>query len=392
MISVKQAIRLLNRNLVKSETTDINLIDSFGCILSKNVLSPVSHPLFNCSAVDGYAIKLDSKKIKNEYRVVGEIKAGDNCNFSITQNEAIRIFTGAPVPDSANAVVMQEFIFRKKEIIIIQNHTIIEGQNIRIKGDQIKKGEIAVKKGILINTAVIGFLASIGINKINVYKKPSTTIIVTGNEFAKNSNELKKGKIFESNGIMLLSSLKAKGFQCEHKICEDDKEKLKSTITKSLAKSDLLLITGGVSVGDYDFTRPVLEKLGFKIIFHNVNQKPGKPLLFAKKKNKVVFGLPGNPRSVFVCFFEYVLPYIYAMQGHKGLQKKMLLPVNKPYKKQDNKTHFLAGKIINDHVEILKSQGSHMLQSLSEANCLIVVPENISEIKEGDLLEVHPVF
>jgi len=392
MISVEEASQLLEDNPIALESENVKLHDSSGRILAADIISPISHPLFNCTAVDGYAFKFEDLNDGNGFSVIGEIQAGVEPNISLNKNEAVRIFTGAPVPESADTVVMQEYTEQNNGIIKINDPGIKPGSNIRIKGDQIKQGEVALTKGTRINASTVGFLASLGIDELRVTCIPKIGMIITGNEFANTEDELKTGKIYESNGPMLQAALKTMDISCNsYQIGADDPELLKDIIRSEAQQNDVLLITGGVSVGDYDFTKPVLEELGFDTVFHKIKQKPGKPLLFSKKENKVAFGLPGNPRSVMVCFYEYVLPFINKIQGiPEPHLTKIQMPLAKDFKKKaDEKTHFLAGRI-NDHsVETLQIQGSHMLKSLSDANCLLVIPENSTEINKGDLVEVH---
>ena len=390
MISVKQARTQLLKHLSRLGTEQVNLPDALNRVLATDVKSRVSHPIFNQSAVDGYAIRFkDLKADKNIFRIIGESKTGEYSNFKIKPKECIRIFTGAMVPIGLDTIIMQEDVKVKNGNIFI-NDLPNFGVNVRKEGGQIKKGFIALRKGTELNSASIGFLASIGINKVRVSKLPKVGVIVTGNEFSESRGKLKKGSIFESNGLMLtsmLSDLKIKAYSI---LCEDNLNRLTKLIKKETVKNHIVIISGGVSVGDYDFTERALRNLNFKIIFHKVSQKPGKPILFAKKKNTNVFGLPGNPRSVYVCFWEYVYPFIRASMGiREPFLKRLNIPLTDNYKKNEEKTFFLSSKLTETGVEILGGQASHMLKSFSSANAIVCLPEGKRNYRKSELVSVH---
>ncbi len=393
MISVKTAQKLIIENIVLQKSVNLILSDCLSYILAEDVHSPVSHPLFNQSSVDGYAFKhsglINYKSKEPVLSLIGEIKAGDAPNINIKKNEAVRIFTGAALPDSADTVVMQEYVNKKKSVIYL-NKIPEPGSNVRLKGGQLRKGDLALQKGTTLNPAAIGFLTSLGISIVPVYKKPSVGIIVTGSEFLKASNAIKIGKIFESNGLMLQKALDRLNIRAKYKACEDDRIKLLS-LAKSVADTNqITIITGGVSVGDYDYTKNILSELGFEIIFHNVSQKPGKPLLFAKKADKAAFGLPGNPRSVLVCYYEYIYPYILASMGSlKPFHTCIKLPLADNFEKNNKRSFFLTGDIGVKGIIIRKGQDSHMLKSFSDTNTLILLPEGIRKYKAGEMVEVH---
>jgi molybdopterin molybdotransferase len=242
----------------------------------------------------------------------------------------------------------------------------------------------------MLNDAALGFLAAFGLEKIRVSNRPSIAAVITGNEFTAKGELPESGKIFESNGSLIT------GFciknRLDHKLyhAKDNPEELKATIEKALLQSDILLVTGGVSVGDYDFTREVLEVIGFEIIFHKVAQKPGKPLLFGKMKSKAVFGLPGNPRAVWAGCHEWVYPYVQMMMGNnQPYLKKLQLPVMHDIKRKKGRTEFLAGKFNANGISVLGGQQSHMLKSALEADAIIIIPGEMDFIEKGSSLEVH---
>jgi len=392
MITVDEARGKLKTNCEPLCDLTIKLHSALGMYLAHDLQSPIDHPCFDQTAVDGYALNLNQGYTPNKtYSIIGEIKAGDAGNIEIKEGEAIRIFTGASVPKSADSVVMQEHIIKEGNQIKIQKEGILKGANIRLKGEQLTKGSTALKKGTLLTAAGIGFLASLGIQQVSVYQKPLVGIVVTGNEFAEGVNELEEGKIFESNGQMLVSALHKIGINTCYQTCIDDIVSLEEMLIEKEKAADVLLITGGVSVGDYDFTIPVLEKMGFKTIFHKIKQKPGKPLYFGKKGNKVAFGLPGNPRSVMVCFYQYVYSYLNQLMGSNFPDlKSILLPLANDYKrKADGKVHFLSASIVNNEANLLNKQASHMLQSLALADGFVISKEDNLFLKKGEPVNFH---
>ena len=391
MLNYKEAQKVLLKNVSKTDPETIDLGDADGKIVAQDILSPVSHPLFDQSAVDGYAFKLNiDHNYENDLLLVsGEVKAGDRGDEQVEEGSAVRIFTGAKVPDKVDTVVMQEDVTLKDGSISL-NKEVKLGQHIRKAAEQIKEGELAIAKGSSINAATIGFLCSLGIGEAAVFKAPRVQIIITGNEFANDQDGLADGKIYESNGEMLKAALGKMGIKATFEECTDELALLQSKIQQASKETDVLIISGGVSVGDYDFTVPALLADGYDTIFHKVKQKPGKPILFSKKGDKAAFGLPGNPRAALICFYLYVLPYLNAMSGKSEyhLTQAVFASANEYTKKEDDKTHLLAGKINGVEVEILETQGSHMMMSLAAADCLVVNPEDNFEIKKGDPVNV----
>ena len=392
MIRVKEAKKLIAGNNLDLGKETLPLLKAANKILSDNITSPVPHPLFHQTAVDGYCFNF--KSLKNsctEIKVVAEIKAGDKGDIQLAQGECSRIFTGAPLCPGADTIVMQEDVEIHGDRIRIIKKNIQIGENLRRAGEQIQEGEIALTKGTMLNPAAIGFLSSLGIEKVSVFKTPKVHIIVTGNEFTTQKKKTQDGKIFESNGRMLTAGLNKIGVQTNYNNCPDSLEGLIENIQKHEELNDFLIITGGVSVGDYDFTRAALEANNYKIIFHKVWQKPGKPLLFAIKGKKVVFGLPGNPRAVLICFYYYIHPFIKKSMGENktGMPSFQAILTHDYRRKEDKKVHFLAGSLCNNEAKILFGQGSHMLKSLSEANILIKLKEDEINLKKGDSVNVY---
>ena len=230
-----------------------------------------------------------------------------------------------------------------------------------------------------------------GVTHVKVIAAPRITIIVTGNELKRVGKPLSQGEIYESNSFALEATLSSMHLKANKIISVRDNEKLVfTTIKKAIANSDMVLITGGISVGDYDFVGTSLKKLGVKNIFYKIKQKPGKPLFFGKYKNSVIFGLPGNPAAVLSCFYEYVYTAIRMMQGRKDVfLKKNFLPISKDYSKKKGLSFFLKGKMAENSVTPLEGQESYILSSFAIADSLIYLPEECEDVKSGELVEVH---
>ena len=387
MIEVKEALKIIDSKtsaLTGSEV--LSLTESVGLSLIEDIISPINMPPFRQSAMDGYAICIHKNK---QYKVVGEIKAGDSQNPILKPGEAVRIFTGAPVPDSSDAVIMQEKTIRNEHLLNLQEEPLSQS-NIRPLGEQIKKKEIALKKGTILSPAAIGFLTTLGISKVTTCKKPSVGIIVTGSELVKPGNPLKYGQIYESNGMMLSAALQKAAYN-DHQLFKvsDDYEATLKLIKQVFLDKDLLLISGGISVGDYDFVGRALEELKVEQLFYKIKQKPGKPLFFGKKENKFVFALPGNPAAALSCFYIYVMRCMAILSGNKEFEPTKTEAISSfEYVKKGNRAQFLKAHFSNGNVQILDGQSSAMLHSFSIANALVYIDNETKEIKVGDKLKL----
>ncbi|MEW7290046.1 molybdopterin molybdotransferase MoeA [Aquimarina sp. 2304DJ70-9] len=387
MTSVEQAIRLVNKYTKTTEkTTTIAVSASIGSVLAKDIVSPINMPPFRQSAMDGYALGSVEEK---SFSLVGEVQAGDNTDPNIAKGEAIRIFTGAPVPSGAKAVVMQEKVIIDNNTVVLQEAASLDS-NIRPEGEQIKKGEIALAKGTVITPAGIGYLATLGITHVEVYQKPSIAIIATGNELIPPGQSLQHGQIYESNSVMLSTALNASGFSnIEFYKVEDEYNATKTILEKALQEYDVVLISGGISVGDYDFAGKALRDIGVEEIFYKVKQKPGKPLFFAEKDNTTIFALPGNPASSLSCFYIYVIPALLKISGYaeNSLPRSTAIS-DGTYIKKGERAEFLKATVKDQKVTILDGQASSMLRSFALANVIVYLPEEVTEVGPGDALQI----
>ncbi len=371
MISIQEAIELIASQPVKPQKQALPLMESLNYYLADTISAPLDLPSFDNSAMDGYAILGEGPS----YKIVGEIQAGDIEPYQLKPGETFRIFTGARVPKDCQAVIMQEKTHLKEGNLIIED-TADPGKNIRYKGEQVKKGSTVFSAGQKINSSVIGMLSSFGMTEVKVCSKPGITLLTTGDELVQPGQPLKEGQIYESNSNTLRATLRQLGFSSTYGHIKDDFERTRKTIAQHLDRSDVLLISGGISVGDYDYVKKALEENGVEEIFYRVFQKPGKPLFFGKKGSKYVFGLPGNPASSLVCLYVYVYPLLKKLSGgpFEGLTK-LELSLASPFEMRTDRPAFMKAKVENNEVEILEGQGSSMLYTMATGNALALIDE-----------------
>ena len=387
MISVQEAFSILENNLPDINNVEYSLLQARKHILAESLLSPINMPPFRQSAMDGYALCLHDELV---YQIIGEVKAGDSHRVELLPGQAVKIFTGAAVPDSAQAVIQIEKIKTDGNQLVL-DELVKPETNVRPIGEQISVGDLALKKGTLLNAGAIGFFFFLGFTKVDVYQKPKIGIVVTGNELSKPGTELEYGKVYESNGIMLQSALLDSYYE-DVTLYEvnDDFENTKNKLHEALTTNDVVLVSGGISVGDYDFVASALKELEVETLFHKINQKPGKPLFVGKLKDKMIFALPGNPAACLTCFYVYVLPTLAILSGAKANYKQaVLLPIAHDYEVGNTRSQFLKASISNGEAQILSHQASSMLNSFSVSNGLIYVPDGNFELKKGDRVEVY---
>ena len=389
-IAVVVAKKLINQHTQLLDPVKVQLKDAAGLALSEDVFSKTDVPPFNQSSMDGYAFKFDAWEKYGQLRIVGTIAAGLTGNQYLKPEHAARIFTGAAIPEGADTVVMQEKVKVNDGILIIEDDNLVCGLNFRLKGSEILSGELALEKNSILTPAALGFLAGVGIQELHVYPNPSVSIILTGNELQTPGMPLKHGQVYESNSFALSAALAEIGItEVTILSSEDTLNTLIIVLAEALAKSDVVLLTGGVSVGDYDFVIRAAEANGIEQIFHKIKQRPGKPLYFGKKDSKSIFGLPGNPASVLSCFYEHVRPSLGRMSMRETGLKKMIVPLKNSLKKPLGLTQFLKGYYDGSSVRDLNAQESFRLSSFSKANCLIQLEEEKIEFQENDMVEIH---
>lgn len=383
MISFMDARSLVWKHTPVGKVISVSLLESLHAVLAENVKAPMDAPPFDQSAMDGYAFDYASWDKQSPLRLVTMIQAGKSAGSKLKKGEVAKIFTGAPIPPGANCVVMKEKVEVKGNLVFILDPAAAIGLNNRKKASHVKAGRVVLKRGEVISAGSIAFLASIGIAKVKVFAKPRIAIVVTGDELTPPGKALSDGKVYECNSFGLIASLKNEGLAPEIVLYAKDEEKdVKKKLLEAEKKADLILFTGGVSVGDFDFVAGALLQHKVKKHFHRVKQKPGKPIFFGSKKDKVYFGLPGNPASVLTCYHVYVIDAIYKWMGKKRRDCFTTVAMNE-YKKKPGLTNILKASYDFIGVTILQDQESYKLNTFVAANVLLIMDEEDVLLSKG---------
>lgn len=398
MISVDNAREVILNSLPVMGVETVLIENSFGRILARDIISKIDVPQINNSAMDGYAVLYEtlehaSKDNPVKLRIISEYKAG--IVFTKKKNQgtgAIRIMTGAPVPVWCDAVVPVEDTFESEGHVYIMRK-VDKNENIRFSGEDIQKGQIVLHGGQRIDSAEIGLCASLNITKIKVFKKVQIGIISTGDEITEVGKPLRKGHIRNSNAYTLMTEVRKAGAVPHYLgIAQDNEASLRKMLSMGM-KFDFLITSGGVSMGKYDLLKNVLVAMGAEIIVNSVKMKPGKPFVYAKKGNTSIFSLPGNPVSVMVSFIQFVRPSILRASGSISIFKPTIPALaGVPIIKKSGRREFIRGiyKTEGNRVIVtpIGKQGSGMLSSMSSANCLIDIPEDVTTVKSGGLVYI----
>lgn len=388
MISYLSAIEILKNRSKNHKEVTLPLAKCLHLQSVEDVFAPINVPAFDNSAMDGYAFRYEDYQNDIALRPISEIQAGTNLLLPIGKGEAARIFTGAPIPENADTVIPQENVLVENGMLKIQK-PIEKNANIRRKGTQTQRGALILKSNTRITAEYIGFLATFGISELKVYSPPKIGIIVTGKELVKAGSPLQAHQIFESNAVFLTAALLGLGIEPAFSLwVDDDENELKKTIHGNIEKVDILVLTGGISVGDYDFAKPVLEELGVQESFYKVKQKPGKPFFFGTFKNTEIFALPGNPSAVVTCYHAYLKPFINAKMGDERFDKKESGILMTNYTKKTGLTHFVKAFVENNKVEILPNQLSYQMDAYAKANAFAILPENRDHFQIGEKVDI----
>ncbi len=395
MIPFEEALRLISENTHVLPPIERDIADLNFDVLAEDIQAQKDIPFFSNSAMDGYALHYeDTRNAPVILKVKGLIRAGGSSNFELGKGEAVKIMTGAPLVEGADAVVMVEDTEEQEQKVQVKK-AVRKGENVRLQGEEIKKDQVGLKKGTALNPASAGFLASMGRQKVQVYRKPRISILMTGNELILPGQKLERGQIWESNSFILTAALKEVGINpIVLGNVPDDLHDIKKRILTGLDTSDIILIAGGISVGDYDFVQEALLSFDVKKIFWRVATKPGKPTFFGVKGNKLIFGLPGNPASVLVTYLEYVRPAVLKMMGHsRVLLREAEAILEEELKKKLDRANLLRGifreKDGRVYVKTTGPQNSYMLESFSRANCLIFLEKEKKKFHPGEPVKIH---
>jgi molybdopterin molybdotransferase len=393
LIKVQEAQKLILQCIDLLGSEEVRLTDSLGRVLAEEIYADCDIPLNDNSAMDGYALKSQDTKgasIDNPrvFEVVEDLKAGYLSRRQLASGQAIRIMTGAVIPEGADSVVTLEDTQKEGRFKVIVSKEVRRGENIRRAGEDIRRGELIITKGTLLSSAHIGILASLGRPRIKVARKPKVAILATGDEVIDVDEELMPGKLRSSNTYTLYSQiLNCGGIPRNLGIARDKPQELEEKIKEGLG-SDLILTSGGVSVGEYDLVKFILAKMGTDIKFWKVAMRPGKPLVFGMIRGIPIFGLPGNPVSSMVSFEVFVRPAILRMLGQReDTRKEVDAVLEEDLKKKIGLRYFLrAYTRWEDGVYLTRTsgpQGSAILKSMALANSLIILPEEEELVEKG---------
>ncbi|WP_297481713.1 bifunctional molybdopterin-guanine dinucleotide biosynthesis adaptor protein MobB/molybdopterin molybdotransferase MoeA [uncultured Photobacterium sp.] len=399
MLSVEQGRQ---RILAQIKTIDnpqtVELKQALGRIVHTDILSPVNVPQHTNSAMDGYAIRGADIDL-NSYTVVGQVLAGHHYPHPLQAGEAVRIMTGAPVPQAADTVIMREQAHQNGDTVTfnLAMGAIKAGQNVRLAGEDLAIDQVTVAKGQTITAPELGMVASLGLNEITINTPLRLAIFSTGDEVQAPGEAQRQNCIYDSNRYSLFALLTRLGCEVvDLGIIEDSEATLEATLNQASQQADMILSSGGVSVGDADYIKTVLDKLG-KINFWRINMRPGRPLAFGHINDIPFFGLPGNPVAVMVTFLQFVEPAIRKQQGYQDWQPQTYTAIAaEPLRSRIGRTEYLRGYYKWDangrlSVKTIGSQGSGILRSMSEANCLIEISPQQEYAQIGDKVTVIPL-
>jgi molybdopterin molybdotransferase len=377
----------------------VGLLEALGRVLGEDIIAQRDNPPWDNSAMDGFAVRFDD--IAQEYpigkpvtlTVIEEVPAGKMATKTVGPGQAIRIMTGAPIPKGADTVIrIEDTEHTPTSVTVFKPEP--RGANIRPQGEDVKKGERIITKGTPIRPAEAGMLAILGKPFVVVYQRPRVAILSTGDELADLDEQLSEDKIINSNSWALaLAVQEAGGVPILLGVAKDNPAALKEKIMNGL-NADILVLSGGVSMGDYDFTQAVFKDLGAEMHFWKLAIRPGQPLAFGRIQGTLAFGLPGNPVSSMVTFEQLVRPAILKMGGHRSYGRPMVQAVfQEAFRKKPDRRHFLRGILRREggvfKVRTTGDQGSGILTSMVKANCLIDIPQEVEHVNPGDTVTVQ---
>ncbi len=399
-IDYEEALNLIKKEVFLLESEEVSLESCLFRVLREDLVASFDNPQTEVSAMDGYALSFTSLESGKDIRVVGEGVAGELPLKPLKEGEAIKIFTGAPLPKGADTVVPVEIAQVDQGFLKVKGK-VKKGANVRPKGEDYKKGEVILDKGTLITPSEIGIIASLNRKKVKVSKRPKVGVVITGKEVVEPGSPLTSpAQVVNANAYTLIGLIKEAGGEPNYYgIVDDDYGETLKAVDKALKENDLVITTGGISVGDYDFVKEVVKELEVEPLFYKVKVKPGKPVFFGKRGKKYLFGLPGFPVSVFVSFNVFVYPFLRSLQGAKERFRKTFTAFLKEEfrrKKADRlefvrvSCHFNKEKGVFEVVP-LKNQSSGSLSTLKGSVFLMPIKIGIKALPRGSKVEVIKV-
>lgn len=379
-----------------SEIEACKIENAYGRVLAEHIISPVNVPQYTNSAMDGYAIRSDDVD-RNSYQVVAEVMAGHAYDQPLEVGQAVKIMTGAPTPLNGDTVVMREQASQEGDNVTFNGANIKAGQNVRQAGEDLAIGSDVFTAGTRLASPEMGMIASLGFGEANVFRKLKVAVFSTGDEVQAPGTEQKANSIYDSNRFTIMGMLEKLGCEIlDFGILEDNEQLMIEALENASAQADVVMTSGGVSVGDADYIKLALDKLG-QIDFWRINMRPGRPLAFGQINNKPFFGLPGNPVAVMVSFINFVEPALRKMQGEQGWKPlKVNAIATENLRSRQGRTEFSRGIYELDDsgrltVRTTGKQGSGILRSMSEANCLIEISPAIDTVKAGESVTIIPL-
>ncbi|MCT4602671.1 MAG: molybdopterin molybdotransferase MoeA [Marinifilum sp.] len=389
MITFHEALKTVKHATRKLEKEYIDISECLNRVLAEDVCSDMAIPPFNKSAMDGYACKQEN--LTDDLEVLEIIAAGSAPTKAVGNKQCSKIMTGAMIPEGADTVIMAEHTEKvdNNRIRFTKENT---KSNICIKGEDIEENEVVLKKGTRLKSQHVSVLAMVGCTNPLVYKKPKVASFATGSELVEPQQKPDTSQIRNVNSWQLQAQLKKMGIDGNYYgIVEDSKETTQKTIEKCLAENDILIISGGVSVGDYDYVPQILKELGFNIWFHTLAVKPGKHTVFAAKNGQYVFAMPGNPVSSFVQFELLGKPLLFRLMGHDYNAPMVRMPIAQAYKrKRTDRLEFIPVRFnANNRVVPIDYHGSAHINAFTFANGIMAVPREVDEFMEGEFVHVR---
>ncbi|MCX5854361.1 MAG: molybdopterin molybdotransferase MoeA [Deltaproteobacteria bacterium] len=398
MISVEEALTRILEAIFPLPLEKVNILDALGRVIGEDVHASRNIPPKDNSAMDGYAVRWQdtfgaTQKHPALLTVIEDIPAGAIPHKSVGPGEASRIMTGAPVPDGADAIIKMEDTEKdgQKVRIFTAAH---QGLDIRNAGEDVHEGEKVIHRGDVVRPAEIGMLAALGRSFISVHQRPVVAVLATGDELVDIDESPTPWQIVSSNSYSIAAQIsECGGIPLQIGIAKDTREDLVAKF-KAALRADLIISSGGVSVGDYDLVKDIMKEVGNNMQFWQVAMRPGKPLAFGSLEGIPIFGLPGNPVSSMVSFEQFVRPSILKMTGHKNLFRKTVkATLKEDITKKEGTRHFIRAKVDYENgqytVSTTGEQGSGILKSMVRANGLIVLPEDATSVKAGGKVAVQ---
>ena len=402
-ISLEEAQNVILSSIIPLGCESIPILEAFNRVLYEDIVSDIMIPPEDDSAMDGYAVIADdtlgaSVNSPVKLKITGEVQSGGSITGKkVLKGTAIRIMTGAQMPEGADAVVKSEDTEEEEDDHVKIYQQIGKYKNYRFQGESIKKGDIVLYKGDRLGSAGVGILASLNCKTVKVYKQPTVSIISTGDEIADPGEEIRVGQVRNTNAYTVYSEVKKYGgLPVYLGIAKDTMQDMKEIFARALT-SDVVISTGGVSMGRYDFVKDVFRDLDIGLQFEWIKVKPGKPFVFGRKDNKLIFGLPGNPVSALTSFIQFVRPALLRLMGAKKITKPIVNAViEEDLSKKPRVKNLVRGYFsIKDnefHVSTTGNQGSSVIRSMNEANCLIIIPEGVTEVKAGEKVAIQLIL